>query len=352
MDQRSTRRFLHNIAENDVLRFRLEDPLDGATMLSVADMLRYIEEASVRIQSREDLGPFIGRMVVHFISSSNALAGLSISTASNTTKLLQNVSRSVPKVTKDSVVNMKAAMDHAYKTFCGTWTPNSTERGKFSVAPIRVEMILEIHRLIMNGELHARQTRDHTEVMNMRLTASDHHEQGIDPPTGEMGIAGLQAICDKVSTLIYPLVGGEVSEAAALFTAQEVVKLSAWVHFMLLDLHAFQDGNGRVARLVGNYLLMTLSPFPIPIFFLETTESFAAQRSRYIEALGQARRDSRGAPVDLTLMLLDNMCRCFFRCSLPADGEKLAADKLDEAVHDFILSESKSSAVNSSPTLE
>lgn len=45
-----------------------------------------------------------------------------------------------------------------------------------------------------------------------------------------------------------------------------VFKTCAWLLFELLDLHPFGEGNGRLCRILSNYLLSTFSPFPTPVY--------------------------------------------------------------------------------------
>lgn len=49
---------------------------------------------------------------------------------------------------------------------------------------------------------------------------------------------------------------------------ESVFKTVAWFMFEFLDLHPFSDGNGRLARLLCNYVLTSSlgTPFPTPIF--------------------------------------------------------------------------------------
>ena len=148
-------------------------------------------------------------------------------------------------------------------------------------------------------------------------------------PSGKIALAGLNAIADRVSSLLFPRLDDKIPDTPKLLTLTDTIKLSAWVHFMLLDLHAFQDGNGRVARIVGNYLLKGLSPFPVPLLQAENIDGLAAERHFYIKALEQARADSRGAPIALSMILIKNIFRVFISCTLPHDQELQNSKKLD-----------------------
>ena len=66
------------------------------------------------------------------------------------------------------------------------------------------------------------------------------------------------------------------------------VIISAWLHHAFTQIHPFQDGNGRVARMLASLVLIQAGLFPLTI---RRTE-----KSRYIDALEQA---DRGQPEGL-----------------------------------------------------
>lgn len=63
------------------------------------------------------------------------------------------------------------------------------------------------------------------------------------------------------------------------------VQLAAWVHAEFIRIHPFQDGNGRCARLLLNYVLMKNEFLPIIIE--------AKQRPIYYEALDQYGKEGK-----------------------------------------------------------
>jgi len=64
---------------------------------------------------------------------------------------------------------------------------------------------------------------------------------------------------------------------------EEIISFLAWVHQRFLQIHPFQDYNGRIARLLINVILLNLKLPPIELK-IETEKT----RKKYIEALQQA----------------------------------------------------------------
>ena len=78
-------------------------------------------------------------------------------------------------------------------------------------------------------------------------------------------------------------------------------RLCAWLVFELLDLHPFSDGNGRLCRLLGSYLLSFFTPFPTPIYNVWTQ----SKKDDYIQALVDARKSHTRHPRVLASMIIE-----------------------------------------------
>jgi len=70
----------------------------------------------------------------------------------------------------------------------------------------------------------------------------------------------------------------QVSEAK---TFQQKVEAAFYAHFQFVSIHPFADGNGRISRLIMNYILYL---FDLPIFYV-----FKSSRISYIQALEKVR---------------------------------------------------------------
>ncbi|XP_067044394.1 uncharacterized protein [Acropora muricata] len=78
-------------------------------------------------------------------------------------------------------------------------------------------------------------------------------------------------------------------------------RLCAWLLFELLDLHPFSDGNGRLCRILGSYLLSFFTPFPTPIYNVWTQSN----KDDYKQALVDARKSKTRHPCALASMIIE-----------------------------------------------
>lgn len=83
----------------------------------------------------------------------------------------------------------------------------------------------------------------------------------------------------KVKTLLYDFVT-TVNAKIDIVDGNDILKLAADVHYNLVNIHPFGDGNGRVSRLMMNYIQLYHHEPMIKIF--------AEDRAEYIDALNDA----------------------------------------------------------------
>ena len=81
-------------------------------------------------------------------------------------------------------------------------------------------------------------------------------------------------------------------------------RLCAWLLFELLDLHPFSDGNGRLCRILGSYVLSVFTPFPTPIYNVWTQ----SKKDDYRQALVDARESKTRHPCALASMIIECSC--------------------------------------------
>ena len=83
-----------------------------------------------------------------------------------------------------------------------------------------------------------------------------------------------------------------------------VFKSAAWLMFNFVDVHPFGDGNGRLCRLLANYVLGTVTPFPVPIYLGEVPGQIKWED--YLDAIVKCRESEMKHPGQLTSMLVEN----------------------------------------------
>jgi hypothetical protein len=66
---------------------------------------------------------------------------------------------------------------------------------------------------------------------------------------------------------------------------EELYKLAACLLSWFVTLHPFLDGNGRLGKLLANFILSGVTPFPIPFYVEDGVHS----REVYVAALMAAR---------------------------------------------------------------
>lgn len=121
--------------------------------------------------------------------------------------------------------------------------------------------------------------------------------QGIDRQNA--GAYRNVAVGIRGTDIVFPefyLVPDMMTDLLKFYTENETichpVKLAAQMHSRLVNIHPFIDGNGRICRLVMNLILLQ-NGYPITIFSPEE-----ADRSRYFDALNQARDINNEAPFE------------------------------------------------------
>lgn len=109
----------------------------------------------------------------------------------------------------------------------------------------------------------------------------------------------VQMVIDKYNAL-YELIKKLYSKDSKNAT-KKLYKLSGMLLFKVLDDHPFGDGNGRLARLLSNYTLSLITPFPTPMFGLFGPST----REEYVCALIEA-RENNNIPSTLTALIVES----------------------------------------------
>lgn len=86
---------------------------------------------------------------------------------------------------------------------------------------------------------------------------------------------------------IEELIKSMLYEYMALFDSVHIIKRLARLHLTFENIHPFNDGNGRIGRVIVNYILLREGYVPVNIKFVD--------RSRYYEAFREFDREAKTA---------------------------------------------------------
>lgn len=81
------------------------------------------------------------------------------------------------------------------------------------------------------------------------------------------------------------LLSGLAADWDTVHGTPALYNLAALVFVQLITIHPFEDGNGRMVRLLTNFVLSAITPFAIPMY----TEDGIRSRRTYIDAIMAAR---------------------------------------------------------------
>ncbi|MCM1440429.1 MAG: Fic family protein [Roseburia sp.] len=126
---------------------------------------------------------------------------------------------------------------------------NKVVKNLLNKTTITPELIMSMHKMYMNG-----------------LYDDRRYSRGERPGTFKVndycvGLTGEGSLPDEVSKDISDL----CSEVENI-NEDKILESAAFFHLMFESIHAFADGNGRVGRLMTNYMLMLHNHPPINIF--------------------------------------------------------------------------------------
>ena len=83
-------------------------------------------------------------------------------------------------------------------------------------------------------------------------------------------------------------------------------KCAARLLFDFVDTHPFGDGNGRMCRLLANYVLSLITPFPVPLY---SSGEGRSGREDYLNAIVECRKNRDKGPRTLAAMLIEGTWR-------------------------------------------
>ena len=164
---------------------------------------------------------------------------------------------------------------------------------------LEINLVKYAHSLVLKDiELPEGYTRPGTISNKRRITYFEHKMYEYASPKGlEQKV---QTLLDRYNDLITHC----VKEAVDNLEDQmyKMFKTCGFLLFELLDLHPFCKGNGRLCRLLCNYVLSSVTPFPTPIY----NGWSESKKDDYYQALVDARESTTRHPKSLTTMIIES----------------------------------------------
>lgn len=141
---------------------------------------------------------------------------------------------------------------------------------------LRVDTVLEAHRLLMVG------------LIDRPGKIRDEEVYTGVPGGGKFYFDAPSLLHSSFETLI-ELCNALLSDLEDAWNAPDIVtrlyNLAALLFVQLVTMHPFDDGNGRVSRLLVNHVLSAITPFPTP---RHVEDGIRSQRT-YVNAIMAAR---------------------------------------------------------------
>ena len=151
--------------------------------------------------------------------------------------------------------------------------------------PFSTSFIKQLHQLVTQNREYA-EGRDHLgRKSKLKLLKGDYKKQDNNPVRAD-GVMVLYCPPEQVSS--------EMDKLIAIYEEQEKINehpliIAAWFHHAFTTIHPFQDGNGRIARLLSSFILIKYHLFPFTVLRAES-------KVKYLNALEKA---DTGQPQDL-----------------------------------------------------
>ena len=129
---------------------------------------------------------------------------------------------------------------------------------------------------------------------------------------------------ERVEDLFYSVVDHHciqmesiLNDAMSVEKIKKIVKYAALFFYELVNnVHPFSNGNGRMGRLLVNYVLSIVIPFPVALYLNSSSDKHSqSSRADYLNAIVQCRKNPKEGPRQLAAIIVESMWHgwtCFF----------------------------------------
>lgn len=158
---------------------------------------------------------------------------------------------------------------------------------------LTVQEICDVHKELLDGL--------HSECGNIRTTETytHWHSGPFFYPKPEMAKELFYALVDHHNMYMEACPPDRNTNEYTIY----IFKCAARLLFEFVDTHPFGDGNGRMCRLLANYVLGLITPFPVSLYHTHNQER--SGRNDYLEAIVRCREHPEEGPRDLASMLVE-----------------------------------------------
>lgn len=259
------------------------------------EMIKDIVDAIPHLQNLPD--SVLKTLSILYVLDSNEKELVGTSDMQSTIEIIEGITSDDPDVQGKETINTFRALQYLYDHQQQMFNVHEDTAEKPMIGLLTVDTILETHRNVLAnirlqrdaGQFRGTETRTMTDKGFMYYMKA------------ECVPSAVQCIVDQHNYLLDKHLTQPSTRPMQLFN------LISYVMLVFLTIHPFPDGNGRVARLIVQYIMRIMLPFPV-----RATPPYVS-RTQYLDAIQIARHvDVRGNfhlshPCDLTAMIIEGV---------------------------------------------
>ena len=159
---------------------------------------------------------------------------------------------------------------------------------------LTVQLVCDVHRVLMKSL--------HKDAGELRETVVYTRHKGTIHVYPEPTHAKI--LLDGIINRHNIFVEGSPKDKQSIEYVTHVFKYAARLLFDFVDTHPFSDGNGRMCRLLANYSISHITPFPVGIYHSKNPEKNT--REDYINVIVKYRENPKDGPRELAIMLIED----------------------------------------------
>ncbi|XP_068672823.1 uncharacterized protein [Montipora foliosa] len=240
------------------------------------------------------------KFLLEFITHVNREEEHGVSTVEETINILRPKVRPAHRLKRSQSIEERETMnlEKAYVYLLET----TGEERPSDYGLLEVSLLEETHKIILHDIQPSKKNQTKPGQMSGERRVTEFKGETYEYPQHEDMKNEVNKLLDKYNILFDACSKHGLNEEKDYYN---FFKLCAWLLFELLDLHPFSDGNGRLCRILGSYLLSSFTPFPTPIYNVWTKSS----KDDYKQALVDARKKHNRQPRALATMIIEcNWC--------------------------------------------